>query len=383
MQTAAREEVADGTGSGLRIMHVTEAPLGGVLSHIEEVLACQSQDRRFASITILVPDINAPALEPFASGKVRVETITMDRGSLAGLFRLGRLTAALLRERRPDILHVHSTFAGVVSRLAARLTFPHVRIVYCPHGWAFSRETGALQGLAAKVVEWCLSWTTDAIVCVSQAEKDAAVSIGIRARRCRVIENGIRPTSLGRMSWESPPKGKLKVLFVGRFDRQKGFDIFLRVMDLLGDMAEGFAIGDYLVSSEARPVIPPNVTLLGWQSRERINRWYTEADLLLIPSRWEGLPIVAIEAMRAGLPVFSSRAGGLPDLVIDGVTGRLFDIKNPGAIADIILATPRKTLQLLGKGGLERFLKRFTADVMNRKIIDLYEEFVARDIRSS
>lgn len=356
----------------LRVAHITEAPLGGVLSHIEEVLSAQSSDPRIDSIYVLASEVNLPRLKPFASSKVHIEGVPVARGSIGDLLRLALKTINLAVRFKPDVVHIHSTFAGAVSRPAAFLARTRSKLVYCPHGWAFARETGRLQTQCAMLVERSLSWITDAIVCVSDSEMRLALSAGISRRRCEVIENGIRPSEPRPVPAKSQGD-KTCILFVGRFDRQKGFDIFLEVMELLQETCNGVAIGDFLVSAGERPRIPANVTVLKWLSREELDEWYAQADLLFMPSRWEGLPIVAIEAMRAGLPVFASPVGGLIDLVVDGQSGRLFQSLDPLEIADTISQTSRNQLREYGAAGHRRFRERFEASIMNHKIIALYE----------
>jgi glycosyltransferase involved in cell wall biosynthesis len=135
------------------------------------------------------------------------------------------------------------------------------------------------------------------------------------------------------------------VLFVGRLDRQKGFDVFLDVMARLDGVAEGLAVGDYLVGeADARVRVPDNVTLLGWRGRTEVQSLYAHADLLIMPSRWEGLPLVALEAMRANLPILATRAGGLAEVIEDGVTGHFFDLRDPAGAAAWIRSATREML---------------------------------------
>jgi glycosyltransferase involved in cell wall biosynthesis len=282
-------------------------------------------------------------------------------------------------ETTADILHVHSTFAGIVARLRAAVGCKRPKIVYSPHGWAFSRTSSARPLIV--VVEKLLTRFTDRIICVSRAEKEDAVAEGIPAAKCVVIENGIKElpaSSGGGAVRKAERQGRLRVLFVGRFDRQKGFDFCLAVMARLGDVAECFAVGDYVVGpAETQLSIPENVTLLGWRDRVEVVELYGHADLLLMPSRWEGLPIVALEAMRSGLPIFCTLVGGLQDVVVDEVTGRFFDLSDPEMVAEMIRLVSRKTLASYAEQGHKRFLERFTADRMNQETISLY--FFLRD----
>ncbi len=358
----------------LRLAHVTEAPGGGVLSYLQEAVAFQAQSPAVESIAVVGPEVNAASIIRIDSPKLVVSSFEHKRGSVAGLLRLGKLTRGVVAQTSADILHVHSTFAGVMSRLGAAVGVRRPKVVYSPHGWAFSRTSSARPLIVA--AEKLLARFTDRIVCVSRAEKEDAVTAGIPAAKCVVIENGIK--ALPALSDDgafrkAERQGKLRVLFVGRFDRQKGFDFCLTVMARLSDIAECFAVGDYVVGpAETQLSIPENVTLLGWRDRAEVVELYEHADLLLMPSRWEGLPIVALEAMRSGLPIFCTPVGGLRDVVVDEVTGRFFDLSDPETVAEMIRLVSRETLASYGAQGHKRFLERFTAERMNQETISLY-----------
>ena len=368
------EKRAGAAERGLRVAHVTEAPLGGVLSYLQEIICEQARSEDIESVHLLIPEVNARALAGIDDPKVVVTSFAHKRGSLLGLFRLAATSIRFMRETKPDILHIHSTFAGAIVRPCALLARRRPKIVYCPHGWAFSRE-GSTRGLAA-AVERLLERCTDSIVCISDFERHEAIAVGMPAGKLTVIKNGIRDLEEDQETGatQSVAAGnRLRILFVGRFDRQKGFDTFLAVMQRLGSEAEGLAVGDYLVGpAEDRPEIPDNVTVLGWQPRSEVLGLYRHADLLLVPSRWEGFGLVAVEAMRSRLAVFASRVGGLQEVVLDSVTGRLFAPDLAPEIADIVVGTNRATLQEYGVQGRLRFRERFTASRMNRSLLDLY-----------
>jgi glycosyltransferase involved in cell wall biosynthesis len=229
-----------------------------------------------------------------------------------------------------------------------------------------------------------LSLVTDRIVCVSDFEKSAAIAIGISENKCVVVQNGIaddKPSqSLPSQSLE--PR-RLRVLFIGRFDRQKGFDTYLEVMSRFEDIADGYAVGGFIVNRAREVSIPANVEISGWKSRDDLDEIYRSADLLLMPSRADSSPLVAMEAMRAGLPVFASRVGGIPEIVIDGETGRLFDPTDIEQAADMIRSVSRTKLQEYGANSRVRFEKHFTATRMSASLLDHYHQLASRRERSA
>jgi glycosyltransferase involved in cell wall biosynthesis len=357
--------------SGLRILHVAEPLLGGVITHLKEAVAGHAATPGIDSIGVITPDHTAATLRSVTASGVQIHTVRYRRGSVISLLRLAVATLRHVRRDAPDIVHIHSTIAGLVVRLSLILLIRRPAIVYCPHGWAFGRTWSRRS--SDRFLGWTerlLSYVTDAIICVSDEEKRIAVSIGIAPSRCVVVKNGM-PDLAVQMP---PPLGnhRLCLLYVGRLDKQKGFDIYIQALDRLGDLAEGIVVGDYFVDKPQATRIPSNVKLVGWRSHEELLPFYQQADAVIIPSRSEGLPLVAIEAMRASRPIFGSCIAGLQETVVDGKTGRLFPPNDVDALVDHIRSTPRETLGAYGAAGRDRFQNHFTVERMNRELLAVY-----------
>ncbi|WP_114189459.1 glycosyltransferase [Microvirga aerophila] len=370
----------------LRIAHITEAPLGGVVTHLQELISVQVLDRRVEAVVTLSPEINSEVLNSIKSEKLQVNSIRYSRGSPIGLARLAISSIRLIRSFQPDILHLHSTIAGAVIRTCLLFVPGRPKVIYCPHSWAFTREDSFLKNKAIAVVERLLSYITDGIVCVSDCEKEDAVAAGIAPSKCTVIANGVHHRPISALLNDRTSRAQsapLKILFVGRFDRQKGFDVFIDVMKELRGNAEGLAIGSFVIDKSDPIKIPPNVVNLGWRSREEVQEIYSKVDLLLMPSRWEGLPIVALEAMRAGIPIFASRVGGLKEVVIDGVTGKLFDPEQSNEIAEMIRSANKETLRAYGLDGRARFVRHYRSEVMSERMTSLYLTVSPNQVMSS
>jgi glycosyltransferase involved in cell wall biosynthesis len=248
------------------------------------------------------------------------------------------------------------------------------KVVYCPHGWAFERSARPLSGLIARVVERALTSITDAIVCVSESELRAGCAAGIRRERISLVRSGIRPVrpkAIDRHSrnWATP---KLRVLFVGRFDRQKGVDILLEAAASLQDRVDVRLVGSNVVGKGGGLKLPANVTMLGWMNRNEIEAQYDAAQVVVISSRWEAFGLVALEAMRAGKPIVASRVGALPEIVIDGVTGLLCEPANSVVLAAALEQIAGADLADLGRRGYQRFCSLFTIDRAHRDLCAVY-----------
>ncbi len=361
----------------LKILHVAETVRGGIATYFNELHQHQAASFGASNIRYIVPADH------------RVDLVEIDDDSIVGFRRTGRdpgslwrmtlATIAEVRAQRPDIVHMHSTFAGMVLRPVLKLFAPRTRIIYCPHGWAFSRETSALSHLATKTMERFLAPLCDRIVCISGSEKMAAVAVGIPSAKLALVRSGI---SAGRSvdpsaSWND---ARTKVLFVGRLDRQKGYDLLIEAARRLESKVHVRLIGSAVVGSETAMDLPANVEMLGWQSRDAIEAQLDLADVAIIPSRWEGFGLVALEAMRARKPVVAFAIGALPEIVEDGVTGFLCSPVAVEPLAEALDRCTRVPLNEMGENGYERFLRLFLGEQMHRKLSLVYHDVAATSL---
>ena len=305
---------------------------------------------------------------------IAVEGLGRGPRALARLSDALRSAAARLR---PDIVHAHSSFAGLITR-TARLPAPRPAIVYCPHGWAFDRDGNpAVRRLYALTERW-LSRRSDAIVAISAYEQRRGIEIGIDPSRIRLVMNGLADLPLPPGEMPDDSDAPLRLLFVGRLDRQKGFDLLLRAVERLGAGVDLRVAGVAVVGAEGAPAsLPDNVHLLGWLDEAAITQELASCDVLVLPSRWEGFGLVAVEAMRAARAVAASRIGGLPEVVLDGETGVLFAPGDVDELVEALRSRPRRAWRDLGANGRRRFLDRFTAARTTDALFTLYEDCLA------
>lgn len=374
-RTAPNAERSPGTRSRVfRVVHATESAIGGISSYIDDLANLQQDAYGEGSIRIVLPETHAGCLTQIGVDMVRPFPEQGNR--ILNSLALAKKVLSLIRSFQPDVVHVHSTYAGFVLRPFIRLLPRRPRVVYCPHGWGFKRDSSVAMKRIVGRIEHALSGLSDAIVCTSNGEYDSAMDIGIDQRRLALIMNGIPPLgqgSTGEIDWVDQ---RLRLLFVGRFDRQKGIDLFVDAMRQLQDVAFARVIGAPVVDGEEISDLPDNVRLEGWQSRERLLAYYHAADLLVMPSRWEGFGLVAAEAMRSGLPVLGTRIGGLSDIVEHGVTGWLVEPGSAQAIVDAVASLDRDDLPRMGEAARLRFQRMFSSGRMFADMHGLYERLV-------
>lgn len=362
----------------LKVLHVAETIRGGIASYLNDLHPQQQTSFGAENVHYVVPSDHRHDLVGIADDQVT--TFERPGRSVSGLFQMLRASMQALDAFRPDVVHLHSSFAGLVLRpaLAARSEGP--RVVYCPHGWAFSRETGRLSHLVTKAAETLLARTSDRIICISGDEFNEAVRAGIPVDRLTLVHNGIsktRPFPVGGAAhWASK---KVKVLFIGRLDRQKGFDLLIEAARSLEDALDVRIVGASVVNKSEDLDIPANVSLLGWLDRQQIETQLDAADLVVIPSRWEAFGLVALEAMRAAKPILAFRSGALPEIIVDGVTGVLCEPVAVQPLVDGFRRVLELDLRVLGQRGYDRFKQFYDIQRTHSQLHQVYVDLLQDD----
>src|SRR5262249_43866670 len=171
------------------------------------------------------------------------------------------------------------------------------KVIYTPHAFAFIMQGSALKRALFSKLEARLSRVADAIVCGSNYEQRAAIEAGIPPDRLHRIYNGIALPNVSARARINREIGPLRLLFVGRFDRQKGLDVLLSAMSQLpAELFRLVVVGAPVQDAAAfdQPQLP-NVEYMGWVPHDDLSRFYAEADVLVMPSRWESFGLDAVE----------------------------------------------------------------------------------------
>jgi glycosyltransferase involved in cell wall biosynthesis len=363
----------------LNILHVCESLPGGPASYLDEVLPAQRKRFGERNVVLLAPTSQMEHLA-LSSGSDVVGYRRTGRNASS----LARLTVALQRQlarQRPDILHLHSSLAGAIGRLVASTTGFNGRVVYCAHGWAIDPGRRSKGRDLFRLAERVLYLASDAIINISPHEDAFLPAAWRRSGKVRLIPSGIAPAPAEAQAAEPRPCDEeqpgqplcWRLLFVGRTDYQKGFDLLLQEMAGLTS-ARLVVAGGHVVEATCELACPPNVAILGWLPRSGVRDLMARADFVVMPSRWEGMPLVALEAMRAGKPVIASADGAFPHILEHGRTGLLVDTREPGFLGRALEGLARADAIRMGAAASEAFQQRFTSAAMNDQLFRLYEE---------
>ena len=358
------------------VLHVVERCRGGVATYVAEAMRAQRASGRWASVDLLA---DRHYLEPeLAAAADRLLDYRSAR-RIAGMARAAWQVTRRIRKARPSVVHLHSSCPGVYGRVAADSRAIGPAILYCAHGWAFEMQTAKLKRGIYRTIERELAHKADVIVSISAHEFAAAEAAGIRHGGHIAIPHGARPATPGPRPEAMDPTC-LNLLFVGRLDRQKGLDLLLRAfrqakrqdirLHVIG--AEGLGDGAHV------QIADPRLKLYGWIAHDSLDAWYAAADAIVMPSRWEGFGLVAIEAMRNGTPVLASDRGALPEVLDGGAAGILFDPENTAGLANLIETLDRDTLRSLGAAAYARYQSAYTADRAATALAAAYDLAIER-----
>jgi glycosyltransferase involved in cell wall biosynthesis len=361
----------------MKVVHVIESMRRGGA----ETVVVEHVRHAAADVETVVVALNdgGPALEEARAAGARVHRIGKHGARLAGIGRL----AAIVRQERPDVINGHNATGGLYAVAAASLAGAPV-VFRTEHSIHFPGRHSSLYPL----LEPLATAMTRRVVCVCQAVLESHVSrLPWAARRFVTVANGIssaphtRPRDLVRAGLGLAAGDRL-VLSVGSLTTQKAQDV---MVEAFAEVASAVPGARLMIAGEGplRAALERQIAGHGLEGRAVLlgdrsdtAELMVAADLFVLSSRREGLPMTLIEAMRAGCATVSTRIGGTGEVVADGVTGRLVEVGDAPALAvamrDLLQDDPRR--QVYAAAGRTRFETRFTAERMVRETETMYRD---------
>lgn len=261
---------------------------------------------------------------------------------------------------KPDIIHLHSSKAGILGRIV----FPSKKVIYTVHGFDSIRlRYRKYLPIERFMQRWC-----KAIVGVSEYDKKNLIAEHI-FNHVACVYNGIKkPVSLKEDPFLFLKGYKRKVLCIARISPQKNCKLFLQVAALLPDYAFIW-IGN---QDEVAETLPSNVYFLG--NIPNAGAYNEYIDLFMLPTNYEGLPMVILEAMSFGRPVVASDVGGISEIVINDENG--YTARNvPGLFADKIknVLENENVYKKFSENAILMFNNELTVEYMVKGYMDIYQ----------
>jgi glycosyltransferase involved in cell wall biosynthesis len=321
--------------TSVAVLHVAQPREGGVARYVLD--ACLDQMARGWDVTVACPDGGRLAADLQRAGVRRLAWPAVRAPGPASMAEALRLRALAARAR-PDVVHLHAAKAGLAGRLGLRGT--RLPVLFQPHGWSWLAVEGTMRAATLRWERIAAHWT-DLFVCVGETEQAAGRALGVRGRYA-VVHNGVdlrrfRPAGdderLAARRRLGVADGVPLAVCVGRVTRQKGQDVLLAAWPAVRARCPGAQLalvggGDLLPDLRVRR--PPGVTFAGEVADVR--GWLAAADVVALPSRWEGLSLAVLEALARGRPVVATDVPGLGEMVAPG-TGARVSPDDPEALA--------------------------------------------------
>jgi glycosyltransferase involved in cell wall biosynthesis len=280
---------------------------------------------------------------------------------------------------RPDLVAAHSSKAGILSRIAARML--GIPVILTAHGWNFTPGIASAPAYMFRQFERWAGPLTSKIIAVSEYDRQLALQAGIVAEKKVVtVYNGMG--DVGPELRAHPGQTPVRLVMVARFGAQKDHPTLLRALaglldlpweiDLIGD-------GELMAQTQALAAelgLSNRIHFLG--QRRDVDLLLARAQVSILATNWEGFPLSILEAMRAGLPVIATEVAGIGESVQDGETGYLVPRGDVEVLRDRIrrLLTDATLRTRLGAAGRTRFEQHFTLPLFVQNTLAVYEEVV-------
>ena len=366
------------SGRKVRLMQIThDLAIGGLQQVV--VNLCRNIDRDIFDLSVLCLRHKgefAPEIE-----KLGINVFTVNRKPNSKNYLSFLDVARILRQEKIDVIHTHNIEPFVEGTLGAILSGVK-SIIHTDHARPFPDE------LRYMIHEWIVSQFAYRVVGVSNHTAANLIKYEkISKRKIRVIENGIDPTLFAKKINPSQKRVELGLhhfdYLIGlgvRLTEQKGISYLLKAMPEILNRFPKLA----LIIAGDGPLLEPlkkeciqlnidkNVIFIG--SRLDIHEILQILDVYVLPSVWEGLPMVLLEAMASSCPIIATDVGGVATAVKNGKTGLLVESMNPSSLASAVIKmltepTMRKNF---AEAGLKLFHENFTVEIMTKKYESLY-----------
>lgn len=359
------------------ILHITEA-LGAGVSHSVSQLAKTQVASGYDVILIhsrrldTPPDEHLDTLYPSPIRRILIPMVThvSPIHDLKALFAL----KSAIEELQPAVVHLHSSKAGVLGRIAALMARTKARVFYSPRGFAFLREDVSLRKQRVFLLfEQIAARFPGILIACSESEAKLA-RIQVKHPHVVLIENSAEIKHIPDAPGGVIPR--LQIITSGRLTYQKAPWRFSDLARKLSNYPVDFVwIGggdpgeDWVMAEGSKATLG----ITGWLTRDRVLTELSRADIFVMTSLWEGMPLSLIEAQAAGLPAVVSDVVGCRDIVINGNTGYVCSSDDELAKRLIELITNLELRRNMGKNARNMARSRFSVERMHREMMEVYD----------
>lgn len=360
-----------GTREMKKILHIAEAFGSGVFHYVKNLAAWQCKEYKVYVAYGIRPETPEHFQEQF-NGKVafiKVEGFTREIKPLHDLKAFFALKE-IVKRIQPDLIHLHSTKAGIVGRWA--IDCKQRQVLYSPHAYSFlMMDCSPWKRVLYKSIEKVSDKKRCITVADIEGEYEASKEV---ASRAVCIPNGINPAEMDSIIQQAEKfvrkRDKVTVCMLGKVVPQKNPELFYEIAMRFPEM-DFVWIGAGPLEDK---LAGPNIEVTGWLNRIEATARIMESDIFLFASAWESLSIALLEAMYIGMPCVVSRVDGNRDVIQSGRNGYVCDTKEEYVFAIRRLAEDRSLAEELGGNARQDILDKYNVYTMRQSYEKLYRE---------
>ncbi|NLU09048.1 MAG: glycosyltransferase family 4 protein [Clostridiales bacterium] len=368
----------------IRILHIAQSN-GGVLEYLKMLI--KYMDRGKFEFYLLASKEYEEERKNFEEIGCKLDTIVMVREISPNLDLKSIITIRrYIKKINPDIIHLHSSKAGALGRIASM--FLSIPVVYNAHGWAFDMDVDNRKKLMYVYVEKILANFTDVIINISNHEKNSQLKYNIKPKKyTKVIYNGIDlerykvKYDIEKIKRElNIPSNAFVVGMVARISAQKSPESFIQIANSLKkklDCCYFILVGDGELRSKVEGLIDRyrlrnNFLITGWT--DEVPKYVSLFDVGILTSKWEGFGLVLAEYMAANKPIVAFNSGGIPDVIRNNYNGLLIDYGDIDRFCHAIIEIKNndKLRKYLVNNGYKSVNEMFNAERVAREHEKLY-----------
>lgn len=355
----------------MRVVHVIESTATGTLAMVRLIANAQASSGDVVHLVYSFrPETPVDFKNLFDRRIVFHHVDISGKRLLRSVFDLRRT----LRWINPAVVHLHSSIAGFIGRIASLVALPKTKFFYSPHCIAFMRrDISLLKRIAFVGLEKLASVKSCMYLACSESERKAVLNyLGTSAI---LVENAVSCTPAMRTNHnDGITDNAISIVCVGGIRPQKNPLRFARIAMALDSSKYNFIwVGDGDATSKAH-LSAAGVRVTGWLSPDDVLKIVSSADVYLSTSEWEGMPVSVIEAMLLGVPPVVSSCSGNVDAVTHLKTGLVFSSEDEAVDCIERLTSDPALMAILSRGARDEAQLRFGIDRFFAELTSAYQQ---------
>ena len=351
-----------------KIVHVVESFGGGVYNFLVDLLNNTIDEFDITVIYALRPQTPDNFINDFDKRIKFIHSKHMTRNIGLNDFKAFFEIKKLIKNESPDIVHCHSSKAGLLTRLA--INTKKIKTFYTPHGYSFLMEDSSkLKRLIYRSIEKIGTLNHSIIVACSKGEYEESLKL---TKRATYVSNGV---NLEKLKKYIPDKikqintKKLTFVTTGRISYQKNPELFNKIAEYFPQI-KFIWVGTGDLEGK---LTSKNIEITGWKNRDELMEILNKSDIFILPSLWEGLPISLLEAMALKKPCIVSNVIGNRDVISNENNG--FVCNNLNEFIEVIknIQDNKYNLEKISENAFNDIKNIYNTDVMCKKYCNIYK----------